>query len=121
MKSPYSGIKRILFAFKNSFNGLKVAFKSEAAFRQDLFLVLILSVIIYFLKISDVRKALLVFSLIFVLFAELTNSAIEAVVDRISPDYHKLSGIAKDMGSAIVFLSFVNLIFIWFFILKNII
>ena len=119
MKSPYKGIKRILFAFKNSFNGLKAAFLGEAAFRQDVFFVFILSVGLCFLKVSAVEKVILIFSLIFILFAELTNSAIETIIDRISPDYHRLSGVAKDMGSAIVFLSFVNLIFTWVFILQK--
>ncbi len=119
MKSPYKGIKRILFAFKNSFNGLKSAFKTEAAFRQDLFLVFVLTVVLYFLEVTVIEKLILVFSLIFILFAELTNSAIEAIVDRISPDYHKLSGIAKDIGSSLVFLSFINLLFTWGFILRK--
>ena len=119
MKSPYKGIKRIIFAFKNSFNGLKSAFMSEAAFRQDLFFVFVSLVIVYFLKITLVEKSILVFSLIFILFAELTNSAIETVVDRISPDYHKLSGIAKDIGSSLVFLSFVHFGISWFLILKK--
>lgn len=119
MKSPYKGIKRILFAFQNSFNGLKSAFETEAAFRQDLFLVFVLSVILCFLKVTTVEKVLLISSLIFILFAELTNSAIEAIVDRISPDYHKLSGVAKDIGSSLVFLSFINLLFTWGFILQK--
>ena len=113
MKHEYTGIKRILSAFKNSFDGFIYAFKEEEAFRQDLLLCLALLVCSFFLNVSTTEHTLLIFSLIFVLFAELTNSAIEACIDRISAEWHQLSKAAKDIGSLIVLTSFINLICTW--------
>lgn len=109
-KTGATGITRIINAGKYSIKGLKAAFINEAAFRQDC----ILSVILFasaFWIVSDAQeaKALYFIALIsgpfLVLFAEIINSAIEAVVDRIGDEYHELSGRAKDMGSAAVFLT----------------
>lgn len=113
MKHDYTGIKRIMSAFKNSFDGFTYALKEEEAFRQDLLVCLILFICSFFLNVATTEHILLIFSLIFVLFAELTNSAIEACIDRISPEWHKLSKAAKDIGSLIVLLSFINLITTW--------
>ena len=116
MKHQYTGIKRIFSAFKNSFDGFLYAFKEEEAFRQDLLLSSILFVVVYFLPVLRVEKVLLCSGVFFVLFAELTNSAIEACIDRISPEWHSLSKAAKDIGSLLVLLSFVYLIFVWLMI-----
>lgn len=113
MKHENTGIKRIFVAFKNSYDGFKVAFVNEEAFRQDLLICLILLITSFFLSVSKAEYLWLIFSLIFVLFAELTNSAIENCIDRISKDWHELSKAAKDIGSLLVFLSFVNLILCW--------
>ncbi len=113
MKHEHKGIKRILSAFKNSFDGFIYAVHEEEAFRQDLLICAILLIISFFVPVSIIERLWLIFSLIFVLFAELVNSAIEACIDRISLDRHNLSKAAKDIGSSVVFLSFVNLIACW--------
>ena len=113
MKHEYTGIKRILSAFKNSYDGFIYAIHEEEAFRQDILLCAILFIASFFLSVSTLEHIWLIFSLIFVLFAELTNSAIEACIDRISKDWHSLSKAAKDIGSLLVLLSFINLILCW--------
>ena len=116
MKHQYKGIRRILSAFKNSFDGFIYAFKEEEAFRQDLLVCALLFVVVAFLPVLKVEKIILCSGMFFVLFAELTNSAIEACIDRISPEWHQLSKAAKDIGSLLVFISFVYLIFVWMMI-----
>jgi diacylglycerol kinase (ATP) len=119
MKSPYTGVKRILKAFTYSYSGFKSAFKTEAAFRQDLVVCAIAFIVLFFLPLTILEKSLMVSSLILILLMELINTAIETLVDRISDDYHILSKKAKDIGSLIVLLSFVNAGIIWFTILFN--
>lgn len=113
MKHEKMGIKRIVSAFKNSFDGFVYTVREEEAFRQDLLICAVLFVISFFIPVSGAEYLWLIFSLIFVLFAELVNSAIEACIDRISLDRHELSKAAKDIGSSVVFLSFLNLIACW--------
>ena len=116
MEAPYkskSGLVRIWRAFFYSMAGFSAALKYEHAFRQELFLVLVLFPFAVFLPLSIGEKALLISALLLVLVVELLNSAIEAVVDRISLDNHDLSKRAKDLGSAAVFLSCVIVIVIW--------
>lgn len=108
MKSTYTGIRRIFKAFSYSYDGFKAAFKSEAAFRQDIAFCLIMFPLCFILPNSKAETAFLVFSLIFILFAELVNTAIEVVIDRISDEYHLLSKKAKDIGSLLVLLAFIN-------------
>ncbi len=100
-----SGLKRIFAAFFYSIDGFKSAWKHEHAFRQELPLVVIGSIVALVLKISIFEKLMLVSVLVLVLIVELLNSAIEAVVDRISLERHPLSKNAKDYGSAAVFLT----------------
>lgn len=111
MKLP--DIKRILKAFVHSYDGFVAAFKSEAAFRQDLFVFVVFSIVAVILNISLLHKLILITSLLFILFAELTNTAIETAIDRISEEYHELSKKAKDIGSMLVLLSFINAILWW--------
>lgn len=113
MKARDTGIKRILKAFTYSFAGFTATFKSEAAFRQELFLCGILTIVAFCLPVSLLQLYLMLFALFLILLTELINSAIEAVVDRISDDYHELSKKAKDIGSLIVLLAFVNAFAIW--------
>ncbi|MBR1945548.1 MAG: diacylglycerol kinase [Alphaproteobacteria bacterium] len=108
MKSKLKGIKRILKAFIYSYDGFKAAFKSEAAFRQDIFFCLVFGASLFFMPFSPFQSALIVFSLFFILFAELTNTAVETAIDRIGDEYNDLSKKAKDIGSSIVLLSFIN-------------
>lgn len=113
MKSTKRGIPRILNAFKYSYDGLISAFKSEEALRQDILVFVIFTIIALFLPICFFKQAILISSLLFIVFAELTNTAIEVVIDRISEEYHELSKKAKDIGSCLVLLSFINAILIW--------
>jgi diacylglycerol kinase (ATP) len=97
--------------------GLKAAFKSEAAFRQETVAAVILIPLGIFLAGSDTQRALLVFAVLQVLVVELLNSGIEAIVDRVGSDFHPLSKQAKDMGSAAVFVSIAAAILVWLLIL----
>lgn len=109
-------LKRIINATKYSFKGLSSAFKTEAAFRQDLICFLINTAFIVFFVFGKADKLWVVwlfFCGLFLLVTELINTAIEYIVDRISPDIHVLSGMAKDVGSAIVFLAVINLLISW--------
>ena len=99
------GIKRIIRATGFSFQGLTSAWKNEAAFRQELILAILLIPIAILANVSFVESILMIMTLFIVLITELVNSAIEAVVDRISDEIHPLSGQAKDVASAAVFLS----------------
>lgn len=108
-----SGLSRVIKAATCSFKGLKAAFKHEAAFRQELFLVMILIPLAFFTSQSLTRFVALVSVLILVLIVELLNSAIEATVDRIGLEHHKLAGRAKDMASAAVALSLLTALIVW--------
>ncbi len=113
MKSKETGIKRILKAFIYSYNGFTATVKSEIAFRQDLIVFILLTPIAILLDISLLQKAILISSLLFILLMELINSAIETTIDRISIEYHELSKKAKDIGSLLVLISFINAIILW--------
>lgn len=116
-KPGKTGIARIIAATGYSWLGLKAAWKHEAAFRQELMLALIgIPVAIYLAK-TTAELLWLILPLFILVMAELVNSAIEAVVDRISDEHHELSGRAKDIGSAIVFVSLVFLATVWSVIL----
>ena len=112
MKATDTGIKRILKAFIYSRDGFTSAFKSEAALRQDLAVFVIFSAAALCLNLVLWQKAILISSLLFIVIMELVNTAVEVVIDRISPDYHELSKKAKDIGSLLVLLAFVNADFV---------
>jgi diacylglycerol kinase (ATP) len=114
-----SGLKRIISAMGYSVAGLKAAWKHEHAFRQEVPLVVIGTVVALLLPISSFQKLLLIAVLLFVLIVELINSAIEAVVDRISLERHPLSGRAKDLGSAAVMLAVIIAAAAWAVVLFN--
>ncbi|MBS0513251.1 MAG: diacylglycerol kinase [Proteobacteria bacterium] len=116
MESPYkgkTGLRRIWNALHYSLDGLRAAWRHEDAFRQELWLALILVPAALWLGESGVAKAVLVASLALVLLAELLNSAIEATVDRISLENHLLAKRAKDIGSAAVLVSLCNVVLVW--------
>lgn len=113
MKATDTGVRRILKAFIYSRDGFTAAFKSEAALRQDLLVFVVFSLIALFLDLALWQKALLISSLLFIVIMELVNTAVETIIDRISPDYHELSKKAKDIGSLLVLLSFINAFLIW--------
>ena len=108
-----SGLQRIIKAFGYSMDGFRAAWKYEHAFRQELLLVIIGSIVAVNLPVSAFQKLVLVGVLILVMVVELVNAAIEAVVDRISLERHPLSKRAKDLGSAAVFLAFVLAMIAW--------
>lgn len=108
-----SALKRLLKATLYSVQGIKAAFREEQAFRQEFYLALVLAPLGLWLGESSVERVLLVGALILVLIVELINSGIEAVVDRFGGEIHELSGRAKDVGSAAVFLALINVIFVW--------
>ena len=107
-----TGIRRLIRALVCSWRGFKVAW-NEAAFRQEIFLCIFLAPAGIWLGQSGVERALLVGSLFLVLIVELLNTAVEAVVDRISPERHTLSGQAKDLGSAAVYFALLNVAVTW--------
>ncbi len=106
-------MKRIVCAFKNSWAGLCSAFGNEVAFRQDLLVVICGLIVLGGLNISVLLKMVLAFSLFLIPIAELVNTAIERVVDRIGTEYHMLSKQAKDIGSAIVLCTFCAVLVLW--------
>ena len=113
MKPGKTGLARIIAAGGYSLQGFKAAYKNEAAFRQEAWLFIILFPLALLWPVSLLAKALLIGSLMLVLIVELFNSAIEAVVDRIGPEHHELSGRAKDIGSAAVLLALLLVIITW--------
>jgi len=119
MKPGATGLTRIINAAGYSWQGLQAAYKHEAAFRQELLLCLVLLPLALYLGETGLEKALLIVCLFIVLIAEILNSAIEAVVDRFGGDMNELSGRAKDMGSAAVFLALVNVAVCWTLVILN--
>jgi diacylglycerol kinase (ATP) len=111
------GMRRLVLAFANSWKGFRGAFRFEAAFRQEVALAVVLLPLAVYLGKTPVEKALLISSVLFVLVVELLNTGIETVVDRIGLERHELSGLAKDVGSTAVLLSFGVLVVIWGFLL----
>jgi diacylglycerol kinase (ATP) len=114
-----SGLKRIFSAFFYSIDGFKAAWKHEHAFRQELVLFVLGTVIALLLRVSAFEKLVLIAVLVLVLIVELINSAIEAVVDRISLERHHLSKNAKDFGSAAVLLACLLAAATWAVVLFN--
>ncbi len=112
-KPGNTGITRIIRAFGFSMKGFRAAWQHEAAFRQELVLAVLLVPSAFVIAENAMRLALLLAPLFVVLITEIFNSAIEAVVDRISDEHHELAGRAKDMGSAAVFLSLTMTAVIW--------
>lgn len=106
-------INHIIKSYYNSIAGLKAAFNDELAFRQDLLIFVLGLVLLILLPLPFMAKLLLFFSLVLILIAELTNTAIENTVDRISTKKHELSKKAKDIGSAIVFIALMNALVTW--------
>jgi diacylglycerol kinase (ATP) len=116
MSNPHkgrTGLDRIIHAAGYSWSGLKAAYTGESAFRQETWLVIIATPLAFFLGKDWVQIALLLGSLLTVLIVELLNSAIEAVVDRVSFDLHHLSKRSKDIASAAVLLSLLLAAGIW--------
>ncbi len=112
-----TGITRIIKATGYSLKGLKQAWQHEAAFRQELMLLVVAVLAACWLPVSLLERLMLIGVVVAVVLMELLNSAIEAVVDRVGTDYHELSGRAKDIGSAAVFVALVFAAIVWVSIL----
>ena len=115
-QSPFkgkTGVRRVLNALRYSMDGLRAAYTGEDAFRQEILLAAVLIPLALWLPASGLGKALMIASVLLVLAVELINSAIEAVVDRVSLDRHALSKRAKDLGSAAVLLALINVAAVW--------
>mgnify|MGYP000308350110 FL=1 len=108
-----SGINRVVLAFKNSQRAFKWLAKNEAAFKQELFLLALSLTIISIWQIGIYEKVMLLISVLFVIFAEVVNTAIEATIDRVGLEIHPLSGLAKDLGSAAVLIALLISSFVW--------
>jgi diacylglycerol kinase (ATP) len=113
------GVGRMLQACGASVRGIAGAFREEEAFRQELLFACVALPLALWLGRSGVERALLAGPVLLVLIVELVNSAIEATVDRISLERHALAGLAKDIGSAAVLLSFVLLGLVWALVLMG--
>jgi diacylglycerol kinase (ATP) len=108
-----TGLRRVWNAFFYSMEGLRAALRHEDAFRQEVILAAILIPVALFLPATGAGKALMAGSVLLVLIVELLNSAVESTVDRISYENHELAKRAKDIGSAAVFVSLVNVPLVW--------
>lgn len=110
---PTFGLKRMVNAVIFSWLGIKATWRSEAAFREEIILGIILIPSAFWLGETLTQTAILIIPLFIVLIVELLNTGIEHVVDRVGTERHKLSGRAKDAGSAAVFLSNMMTLTIW--------
>ncbi|MCZ6803646.1 MAG: diacylglycerol kinase [Proteobacteria bacterium] len=108
-----TGLERLFKAFGFSMQGLSAAFKNEAAFRQEIYLSIILIPMGFYLGKTGIEKTLLVSVILLVLIIELINSGMEAIVDRFGDEQHELSGRAKDVASAAVLIALVNVLLVW--------
>ena len=116
-KPGKTGIRRIIDAAGYSMKGLKAAWLNEAAFRQEVMLAVVGIPLAYYLAETKYDFLWLIMPLFLIILAELTNSAIEAAIDRIGDEHHELSGRAKDIGSALVFVCMLLLAVVWTVIL----
>ena len=116
MESPYkgkTGLRRVWNAFHYSLAGLEAAYRCEDAFRQEVWLAALLLPAACLLPVDGVGRALMIASVLLVLVVELLNSALEAAVDRIGLEDHRLAKRAKDIGSAAVFVALFNVLAVW--------
>lgn len=119
-ESPFkgkTGVRRLINAFGYSMDGFKAAYQHEDAFRQEVWLSLVLIPLAFYLEAEALHRILMVGSVLLVMIVELLNSAVEAVVDRVSIERHALAKRAKDIGSAAVLLALINLGVVWGLIL----
>ena len=115
-ESPHkgkTGLRRVWNAMFYSFAGLRSAWKHEDAFRQESILAMVMVPLAFLLTQDNLARAVMIASVLLVLVVELINSAIEATVDRISLENHRLAKRAKDIGSASVFIALMNVLVVW--------
>ena len=122
-ESPFKGktvLTRAWNAFRYSLAGITAAFRHEDAFRQEVWLAAFLIPLAIITPVGAVAHALMIGSVLLVLLVELLNSAVEAVVDRVSLERHRLAKRAKDIGSAAVLIALINVITVWALILSDV-
>ena len=115
-ESPFKGqrgVRRLLNALRYSVQGFASAYRHEEAFRQEVALAVFLTAAAVLLHVTGLERALMLTSVMFVLVVELLNSAVEAAVDRVSFENHRLAKRAKDIGSAAVFVALANVVMVW--------
>jgi diacylglycerol kinase (ATP) len=112
-----TGLKRIHLATLNSLRAFMWLFKNESAFKQELLLLLMAIPMTFIFDITMKEQLILILAVLFIIFTEIINTAIEAVVDRVGLEFHPLSGLAKDLGSAAVFVSLIIASIIWLAVL----
>lgn len=112
-------MRRVWNAFHYSLAGLAAAYRHEDAFRQESLLAAVLVPLALFLPVPGIGKALMIASVLLVIIVELINSAVEATVDRISLENHRLAKRAKDIGSAAVLIALVNVFVVWLLVLTG--
>ncbi len=120
IESPHkgkTGLRRLWNALFYSFAGLKAAYRHEDAFRQEVWLAVVMIPLALILPAPGTGKALMIASVLVVLIVELLNSAVEATVDRVSLEQHRLAKRAKDIGSAAVLFSLINVVAVWMLVL----
>lgn len=114
------GFDRLWNAFLNSISGIQYAIKDEISFRQELFLFGVLTVIVFFLPVTPLYKIFLVLCHLAVIVVELINSAIEEIVDYVSPQYSESGKKAKDLGSSAVFITLLGVTIVWIYTLLDV-
>ena len=115
-ESPHKGqrgLRRLFNAFLYSLSGLDLAFRHESAFRQEIALAVVLIPVACLLPVGAIERVLLILPVLLVLIVELLNSSVEAAIDRIGFDTHRLSKRAKDLGSAAVLVTLLALAMVW--------
>jgi diacylglycerol kinase (ATP) len=117
MNKKPAGLTRLIKALHYSLSGLRHVFASEAAFRQECLIFVILLPVALLASVSRMERAVLIGSLLLVLIVEIINSALETTIDRISTETHPLSKLVKDMGSAAVLLALLNAAVTWILLL----
>lgn len=118
-KRGHSGLARLIRAAGYSFRGLAAGWRFESAFRQEVVLFIVAAPLGWWLGATGVERALLIGSVLLVLVVELLNSAVEAAIDRIGDEEHALSGRAKDLGSAAVFMALALAAVVWALVLLD--
>ncbi|XCO72138.1 MAG: diacylglycerol kinase [Wolbachia endosymbiont of Ephestia elutella] len=112
-------VQVLIKAIQYSCEGIKSAFVSEVAFRQELLLFIVCVSVLFVLDVSNLERAVMISSLFLVLIVEIVNTAFETTIERISSEQHILSKKVKDLGSAAVFLSLINFLITWMIILTG--
>lgn len=107
------GVKRLYLAALNSARAFKWLIKNEAAFRQEVVLLIFCVPVTFLFNVTIKEQLIMITAVLFIVFTEIVNTAIEAVVDRVGLEIHPLSGLAKDLGSAAVFVSIIIALLIW--------